>query len=439
MTKVVILGAGLTGLSSAIHLEEKNFYDYKVFEKEDIPGGLCRSISDNGFTYDFTGHLLHLKTDYGKNFVETLTKNSSLDEKFNLIPRRSFIYSNNTYTNYPFQTNLFGLPTSTISQCIEGYLKRKTYIKKPKNFYEWVLKYFGSGIGKHFLFPYNTKLYSFNPKKLLHSWTGRFVPQTNLKSMLDGALKESSQKIGYNSMFYYPKTGGINYLPNQMSKKIKNTIHTKYVAEKIDLKNKTILFENGHEEKFEILINTIPLNKLLSITKTKSNTSFSQAKNKLICSSVLNFNIGVNVENVSQKHWMYFPEKKYTFYRIGFWNNFSKSLVAKNCSAIYGEFSYHKNQTTTKQVNNLVQKAKKQFLDHFGLNKNNIVNEKTLDIHHAYAIYDSWREKNLKKLHTTLQSESIFSIGRYGEWKYSSMEDAILDGQKTAFKILEQI
>jgi phytoene dehydrogenase-like protein len=58
--KIVILGAGLTGLSCAYHLRK----DYAIYERENEPGGLCRSNKKDGFVFDCTGHLLHFKTPY---------------------------------------------------------------------------------------------------------------------------------------------------------------------------------------------------------------------------------------------------------------------------------------------------------------------------------------------------------------------------------------
>ena len=69
MAKVIIIGAGLTGLSAAYHLEKKGFNDYLIVEKEDSPGGLCRSIKQDGFTFDYTGHLLHSNNAYFSEFL----------------------------------------------------------------------------------------------------------------------------------------------------------------------------------------------------------------------------------------------------------------------------------------------------------------------------------------------------------------------------------
>ena len=431
----MILGAGLTGLSVAYHLEQNGFYDFKIFEKENTSGGLLRSFYPNGFTFDFTGHLLHINNDYFRNFLNKIAG----IQNFDLVYRNSCIHFDNKLIPYPFQMNLGNLAEEQIIDSVYGFINRKKHIRKPKSFYEWVLKYFGSGIGKHFFFPYNQKLLSYDTKKITASWTGRFVPQTNLKTILSCALnKTTNGHIGYNSSFYYPKKEGIYYLIKQLEKNIKSKINTNYKAINIDLKNKVILFENGHKEKFKKLITTMPLDLLLKTITESSSTNLSKCADNLLCNSVLNFNLGFDVKNLTNKHWMYFPQKNTPFYRVGFWHNINKNSAPKNNSAIYGEFSYLSNKTSNKKITNITEKSINKTLEVLKLTNSNINTKKILNLPHAYVIYNFWREKNLTKLLKKLNDLSIYSIGRYGEWKYSSMQEAVLDGKKCAESILKK-
>jgi len=437
MAKVVILGAGLTGLSAAYHFEKKRFYDIKIFEKESVCGGLCRSIKHDGFTFDFTGHLIHCKDTYSKNLIEKILPS----ETRNKIGRNSFVFTHNKFVPYPFQMNLLGLPDQIIAECICGFAKRKHQIKNPENFYQWALKYFGAGIAKHFLFPYNDKILKFNLKKIHPSWTGNFVPKTTIKDLFEG-LRDSKTKdtVGYNHHFYYPKKGGIQFFIDNFRKQIKSKVDKNYVAKKINFREKTVIFENGHKENFEILITTIPLNNFLKMSIEPSNLNLKKVHSKLFCNSVINFNVGFKPENFSDKHWIYIPEKKYDFYRIGFWNNFSQNMAPKNCSSFYGELSYLKRDNKKLEIKNLrtqTEKSIDQICDFLKIKKSSIVTQKILHLPNAYVIYDLWREKNLNKIHRTLNQNSIYSVGRYGEWKYSSMQDAIIDGKNVVETILK--
>ncbi|MFH1461584.1 MAG: FAD-dependent oxidoreductase [bacterium] len=433
MAKVVILGSGLTGLSTAYHFEQQGFFDFKIFEKEKSSGGLLRSFQQNGFTFDFTGHLLHIKTPEFYQFIN----NVAGIENFFSQNRKSFIFTNERFIPYPFQSNLYNLPKEMIFDCIKGYIKRNHNIKTPRNFYDWVLKYFGSGIGKHFFFPYNTKLLSYDLKKITPSWTGRFIPKIDLDIILQSALQEQDHSnIGYNSHFYYPKKNGIEFLIQKLENKIKNKIYKNHEAINIDLKNKIIYFENGHTEKFEKLISTIPLNILLKKLKEKSNSNLKKNHTNLLCNSVINFNLGFKTNHINDKHWIYYPEKKYPFYRIGFWQNICNNSAPPETCAIYGEISYLSQNKTEKLIDNSINKSLRV------LNKSNedIICKKILHLPHAYVIYNTWREKNLKHLHKKLNELNLYSVGRYGEWKYSSMEEAFFDGKniaKTIFNLLK--
>jgi protoporphyrinogen oxidase len=432
MAKIIIIGGGLTGLSAAYHLEQAGYHNFKVFEKEAQIGGLCRSIYQDGFTFDYTGHLLHISDPDFNNIIEKYIGKNNLNQ----INRQSFIYSHNAYTKYPFQTNLFGLPSNVIAECLLGYINRPTK-SRSNSFYNWVLVNFGAGLAKHFFVPYQTKIFNYDIYKISASWTGRFVPQTSLEQIINGALSNQSIAVGYNANFFYPKQQGIFDWINKFAKQIKNPIQTNHDILKIDTKQKIIFFKNQDSEKYDFLINTMPLDNLLKISQEPTNQNLKSIASKLICNSVINFNLGVNRPNLSDKHWIYFPEKQYPFYRLGFYHNFSPHMTPPNCSSVYGEFSYMRNNKH--QINDLLLKSINETKKLLNFDDQEILTTKIINIKHAYVIYNNWRDQNLKNIHKTLNHNKIYSCGRYGEWKYSSMQEAFLDGKAVVFKILKKI
>lgn len=429
MAHVVIIGAGPTGLSTAYHLEKENFFDYILYEKEETSGGLCRSIHQDGFTFDYTGHLLHINDAYFKQFINDIVGFDNLE----LIERRSSIYSHNAYLPFPFQSNLKNLPTNIIIECITGFIKRKENRKKNPSFFNWAQSHFGEGITKHFFVPYQEKIFAFDIKKVTSSWTSRFVPQINLEDILKGALEEPKQTVGYNAQFYYPKNGGISFVFEKLAQQIQKPINHKYCVESIDSINKIVTFTNGDFTKYDTLVSTMPLDKLLSLLKTPSSLSFKTAQKKLQCNSVLNFNIGFDRPDISDKHWIYLPEKKFPHYRLGFYHNMSLAMVPKNCSSLYGEIAYL--PQNKKEAGIKLKKAIKTTKKLLNFSDQEIATQKIVSIDHAYVIYDFWREKNIASIHKTLNSLNIHSIGRYGEWKYASMQEALLDGKTMAEQI----
>jgi len=426
MARVVIIGAGLTGLSVAYHLEQQGFFDYVVLEKESEIGGLCRSITSNGFTYDYTGHLLHISDPYVKQLVDQLVGLST----FNYIQRSSFIYSHGTHTKYPFQVNLQGLPTAVIADCIQGFVKRRN-IKDPKTFYSWVLKNFGAGFARHFFIPYQEKLFCCDARKFSAQWTGRFIPQTSLHDIIAGALGTNGASVGYNAHFYYPKSGGIAVLPQGFARSLRKPILTDHEVLAIDLKNRVVRCANGFEYQFDIVINTSALPIFLSRVHDTAATNFTSCCGNLRASSVLDINMGVTQSYVADKHWVYFPEHTYPFYRLGFYHNFSSALVPQDSNALYVECAYR--GVCDQQM---IDRSIKQVCSLYTLDPERIIDKTIVHIPHAYVLYNRWRDEHIKNLLARLQEVGIYSIGRYGSWKYASMQEAILDGKQCAVSVV---
>jgi protoporphyrinogen oxidase len=429
MARVVIIGAGLTGLSAAYHLEQQGMTDYQLLEKEAEVGGLCRSVRQNGFTFDYTGHLLHISDPYVKTLIDSLIGLS----QFNYIKRESAIYSHGVYTRYPFQINLFGLPPAVIAECISGFVQRKKCVD-PQTFHSWVLTHFGAGFAKNFFFPYQHKLFCTHPKKFTATWTGRFVPQTTLEDIVVGALTDRADAVGYNSYFYYPRCGGIDIIPNTFAQALHQPAQLKCEIVSIDLNRKIVTCANGAEYRFDRLITTMPLSELLAKIIDTSTTAFSGLQRHLIASSVLNFNVGVARNNFSDNHWMYFPERHYPFYRAGCAHLFGDAMAPQGHSLLYGECAYRGTFD-----NGVLEHAINKTCELFSLERDDITMTNILNIPCAYVVYTRWRDNNIEQLLARLRDLGIYSIGRYGSWKYASMQEAILDGRAIAQELVTTI
>lgn len=434
MKKVVIVGAGMTGLGAAHKLEkEKKKYSlsYKILEQYSRPGGLCRTEEVDGFLFDYTAHLLHFKTEYFKNLVNTKVDTGIITHK-----RSSWIYSNGVYTNYPFQANLYGLPEEIIVECLYEY--SKVYFNKNQEkietFEDWINVNFGKGIACHFMITYNTKLYRRHPREMTPDCVGRFVPNTDLKKLIKGALSNSNSDLGYNAVFSYPKKGGTETIIKAIVQDISD-IYLKERVEKIILKSNQVITNNGKSYYYDVLISTQPVTNLIKMIDEKPN-EVNEAATNLKYVSVLNINIGVKGE-IGNKHWIYIPEDHLVFYRMGFPSNFSQHVAPVGCSSIYTDISYRPEEGIDPQwaknrvINDLIKM--KIIRD-----KKDVLVEKIIDIPYAYVIFDKYRITSLQIIEKFLEKNSIYSVGRYGSWKYTSMEDSFTDGMNIANKIIQK-
>lgn len=427
MARIVILGAGLTGLSTAYHLEQAGCTDYLIFEKESLPGGLCRSVTSDGFTFDYTGHLLHSNDAATRPLVNLCIGKDNLVT----VTRSAWIESSGIQTPYPFQMYLHGRSPEVIAECIEGFVKRPHSHRQPHMFSDWVNHSFGAGFGKHFFYPYQRKIFSYPPRKLTATWTGRFVPKTDLATIIRSAITpHTADNIGYNATFLYPKSGGINTLISGLAQQISRPVLTGFCVTTIDTTHKVITFANGHQEPYEQLVSTLPLDNLLTMLDGAHTQTLNRAAHNLLCTSVLNINLGIASNTLPNASWIYYPDAHSSFYRIGFPHSFAPSACPANTQSLYAELSYLKKPRT---VSRIISNAETELLHHFNLPREAVITRAPLMLNHAYVIYNTWRDKYVSRILNRLFTDyALHSIGRYGAWKYASMQEALIDGKTTA-------
>jgi len=429
MTKkrIIVLGAGLSGLSAAWHLQERGM-DCQVFEKEPGVGGLCRSKKIDGFTFDYDGHLLHFRHAYTFGLIKDLL-GSNLSEH----QRSSWIYLNGAYTRYPFQANLYGLRPEVIKECLLGLIeanKNGRHDKKESpTFLDWIYRTFGKGIAKYFMIPYNTKFWTLPPKELTCGWFSGFIPVPSLSQTIEGTIEENQREFGYNAHFWYPKNGSIAQVPLALASRIKN-INTGCQVTRLDLDNKEVEIAPGRKEKFDYLISTVPLPELAFLTK-KLPQKVRSLFGKLKWNSIFNLNLGIERREDSGRHWAYFPQRDISFFRVGFFHNFSSCLAPQNKSSLYAEVSYSKNKPIDKST--IVSRIKKD-LKKVGIltGSDTVCAQDINDIKYGYPIYDKNYHVAREKILNFFNQCNVLSCGRYGSWRYLSIEDAILDGKRVA-------
>ncbi len=433
----MIVGAGLAGLSTAYHLSGM---PYRLYEREQEVGGLCRSYRKDGFTFDYTGHLLHFRQPVIKALVEQL-----LAGKLQKHSRKSFIYSHRTYTEYPFQVNTHGLPPEVVRECLMGFiatLTRPTTSIEPKDrsFKEWILDNLGEGMAKHFMVPFNEKLWQVSLDELTSDWVSWLVPKPELKDVVNGALGIKDKAFGYNPSFLYPATDGIRALPESFLPGIDAVKNGMELVE-VDTKRRCALFHDrlsgeSRSEHYESLVSTVPVPELVRRCLDFP-AHLKEAADGLRWVSVYNVNLAVSREQVSDKHWLYFPEPEYPFYRVGFPMNFSPSLGRAGCSSMYVELSHRPEEQQSPEQ--LVARAR-AGMERAGILRpdDEIVVSDVKDLRYAYVYFDRHRARALPAILAELERRGIYSIGRYGRWEHTSMEDAIGQGKQLAERLRAQ-
>ena len=418
---VVILGGGLTGISTAIHLQKP----WVLFEREAGLGGLAVTREKNGYYFDRTGHWLHLRDGGMQALVAQV-----LPRQMAEVERKARIFSHGATTLYPFQANLYGLPPELVKECLLGVIEARLAPAggvEPKNFEEYCLRHFGAGISKHFMIPYNERLWGVSPKEITAAWCSRFVPLPNLEQVVAGAVGANAGALGYNAKFMYPKHGGIQTFAAALAGRLDPThVRTSASLEQVDyLKREAAV--GGERVRYSALVSTLPLPELLSRMPGLPK-AIEEHASKLRCTTLRYLDLATRRSPTADWHWVYVPEKRFPFYRVGIFSNAVASMAPPGAGSFYVELA------DRGPVSEATIRESAQGLAEMGAiaSPDDVLFADAREIDYAYVVFDDNYYAATSAIFAFLESHAIYSRGRYGSWTYNSMEDALLAGRDVA-------
>ena len=415
----LIIGGGISGLTLANYIT-----DYLIVEKDSSLGGYARTHYVDDYIWDYAGHFFHFKTDEFKSMFI-----NSMDKKDYIIKNKNtYIYFEDKLIDYPFQMNIHELSKDKFIDCLYD-LFNKQEKKVYTNFLDMLYGKFGISITEMFLKPYNEKLYATDLTKLDKDAMGRFFPYANISEIINNMKNHSN--TSYNNTFMYPKKGA-QVIVNKLCEKVDmNKVMLNTSVTSIDLNKKEVTLFTKEVISYDNLINTIPFNKFLSLLNIQEYTNFS---NELSYNKVLVFNLGFDKKSTyNNTDWIYFPDKNINFYRAGFYDN----ILSTDKLSMYIEIGYSKESiidesTINKELSLTLDNLKKCKIidDTFKL-----VKYESIIMDPAYVHIDTLHDKLVKEIINDLETKNVYSVGRYGSWTYSSMEDAMLQSKELVEKL----
>lgn len=420
---MVIIGAGLTGLSTALHLPADR--QALVFERGNKVGGKATSTRRDGYTFDVTGHWLHLRDDRVKTLVGELFAPTDLVE----IERKTGIYTHGTMLRYPFQANLHGLPLSVVRDCLVGFLDAQVAAAQPgasppETFAAFAEARFGKGIAEHFFVPYNTKLWGMSPDALTADWVQRFVPMPDVSQVIGGAIGLPQEGLGYNARFAYPKDGGIDALPEAMAAKVRqqrpDAIRLDTSLQVVDAAGRRVRIDDQWHP-YSTLVSTVPLPNLVAAIGDAPDDVVAAAK-RLRAVGWRWLDVATRTAPPIDEHWVYVPEPDVPFFRVGIYSNALPAMAPAGGGSLYVELTDRDSPPDLPHIF--------EHLAAMGAiaSADDVVFAQMREVPCAYVVFDAAYAEATATIHTWLAVQGIRSTGRYGAWIYNSMEDSILLG-----------
>lgn len=461
----LIVGAGPTGLSAGYHYGEGAV----VLEKNATPGGWCRSVENQGFTFDYAGHIMFSQDPYVLALYQKL-----LGENLHWQEREAWIYNEGIYTRYPFQSALYGLPAEVIKECILGAIEARygeteaqtvplnhaltkdlrrtshrdccadgsvpddachvTEMQKEtsESFEHFILRTWGKGIARHFALPYNNKLWKLPLSEMETSWLGGRVPLPDLEQIIAGALEPLAKPIGPNAQFGYPLRGGFQALMSGFLPHLQCRLETNAQVAKIVPQKHLAILADGRHYRYEQLINTMPLPELIKLMGDDVPRNVQAAAKGLRHVSVCCVNLGIGRANISDKHWIYYPGDT-LFHRIFLQGNASPFNNPKNGFGLTCEITYSADYPLLLEGEALIARCVQECIK-VGIIRadDSILTASQVDMPYAYVVYDHQRQTNVALIRQWLLTQDIHLSGRYSEWEYYNSDHAFLAGKRAA-------
>jgi protoporphyrinogen oxidase len=399
-----------------------------LFERERNLGGLAITREREGFRFDRTGHWLHLRDPGMKKLVAEI-----LPDQMVQVERKARIFSHGATTLYPFQANLFGLPPDVVKECLLGVIEAKLQpadAAEPKNFEEYCLRHFGAGISKHFMIPYNERLWGVQPREITAAWCSRFVPLPNLEQVVAGAVGANAGALGYNASFMYPKQGGIQTFAAALAGRLDPTrVHTSASLDVLDFQCREVVF-GGERVPYSAVVATLPLPELLKRMPGLPKDIEAHAS-RLRCTTLRYLDLATRSKPPADWHWVYVPEKHFPFYRVGIYSNAVSSMAAPGGGSFYVELA------DRGPVSEATVRASAQGLAAMGAitSPDDVVFADAREIDYAYVVFDDHYYAATSAIFAFLEAHGIYSRGRYGSWTYNAMEDCLIAGREVAATI----
>lgn len=439
--KTVILGGGLSGLTTAYFLQNHPDYnDITILEKENTTGGLCRSIRKDGYIYDIGPHILFSKD---KEMLELML--SVLDEGRNDLVRSNKILYKGIPVQYPFENDLSKLPEDDLRYCINAFNNNPYEDYDVSNMIQFFLKTFGEGITNTYLRPYNEKIWKYDPAFMNTSMVDR-IPKPTQEEIRRSAAGETIQGYLHQLYFSFPKDRGIQGVPEGFERRLqkeKCQVFTDAEVTKISKKDDafSITTSDGKTYEADKLISTMPIHELARVYEGTSE-EVQKKVDRLRYNSIIIAFVKLPYDLCGENFAYMIPDKNVIFHRISKMDFLGPEYHHSQEEATYMvEVTYRKNDYTDNLSEDELKNRIREGLVSIGFAKDT-KDAEFIDItryQYAYVIYDLEHTQNMNYIRDFFERERITLNGRFGNFEYWNMDRILRESFELSKRLIGEV
>ncbi len=447
--EVVIIGAGPAGLTAAYQLAKLG-HRSTVLEADTVVGGISRTVERDGWRFDIGGHRFFTKV----NPVEELWHEILPDEDFMLRPRKSRIYYQGKFYDYPLKAaNALGnLGLVEAVRCVMSYVWARIRPPKNQDMYEgWLAARFGWRLYRHFFKTYTEKVWGHPPSEMPADWAAQRVKNLSLSSAIFNALLPRRNQKDITSLieeFQYPKLG-----PGMMWERCRELVEaagTKVIMDtrvtrvrRRDGKAVAVVAETDGvptEYTTSAVVSSMPLSQLIRAMDPPAPPAVRQAADDLYYRDFLTVALVVPAELVPwDDNWIYIHDTSVKTMRIQNFGSWSPYLVKDGRNVLGLEYTVDEGDESWNSADELLVEQGRQELGRLGLIDPTHVEEGfVVRMPKAYPYYDAEYGANVRTIRTWLgrNAVNVYPVGRNGMHRYNNQDHSMYTAMLTVENLL---
>jgi len=419
--KIAILGGGISGCTLA-RLCAADGHDVTVLEASDRAGGLCKSQEVDGYTFDEAGgHILFSKN---KDVLAWQLERCGGEAGTVRTERQTRIRWHDRWVPYPFENGVGHLTKDAIADCLTHYIhafvERQKGVPCPADFKSWILWRMGEGFARHFMIPYNEKIWSGPLERMSAGWVAGRVPEAPLEDVIKSAIGVDTEGYTHQSVFWFPRDGGFEALVRGTVAGGGFELRTNTPVQRVAAAGTSYTVDG---ETYDLVVNTIPLPLAEPLIEGIPEAVRADIR-ALEPISLTNVLIGVEVdEPVEPLSWVYmpFPEQG-PANRITYFSNYSPNNAPEGHASFMAEVTHRgAMEVTDAWLADLARTVGRAGI----FDPKRVVKTHFAQHRFAYIDQDLEFQDRIERVRAWFDNSGYITFGRFGRYEYHNSDQCI--------------
>ncbi len=414
---LLIIGAGPTGLALAMAYGP----GARLVESSGEVGGLCRSVSFGGGVFDLGGHSFHSPHHEVTALVEDLMAGGLSRQR-----RDARVWFQGKLLDYPFQDHVHQIADAAVRAECEDGLATRGRGEPPAHFEDWIVHRFGRGVARHFMLPYNRKLWARDLRRMSCDWVGERIAGGDA----GGGNTAGRRPLQSDSQVAYPAEGGFVAIFEAMARRCGPVAFGQQVC-RIDPVARTARTLAGDEWSWRRLVSTMPAPQLLRAVEGCPADLIAAADRLGVVSLKILLTLVAGPVGAAPQR-VYVPGDDSPIHKLAFNHTSSADLRDRPVHALMGEIAWSAEKPAPPDAT--LRRASLDWLADSRLigDRGDVIDSRIVDVPYGYPVATPERPAIMARIRDWLAPLGIHTVGRFGGWDYVNSDACIWQGIQLA-------